>query len=382
MVFRFKFIILLILLISYQRLETREIIAEGSAVLSSNLANARSSAVDNAHQFALNVFLSSLYGSDVVNENQFKLLDLYENTAPFIISSKIISEEENEDSQTFDVKLQVEFNPNALREYLAERGISLSSDITSRILPLIVEKASGMQSDVLEKIDFTDVERQLARFFAQHNFNFINPYLTSGFNVSDRKLPSSRSYMDLKAPELLSIANSFNAGMVCSGYVWTNCTTNRALNRTDCETNVSLQLLSTDTSKVLAARRVQERSSSSDANEARENSRIRAFRTISDSLLYQLKQNWDKRPAASFKLVVSGIKNYATYLKLRDLLVSRQIAGFTNVVERYQSPTELVFEGERRGELSAISNEIITKAFPDSIVVIVHQDEKGLKLRM
>lgn len=393
-------ILVYILLLS--SLSAEEMVIEGSAAIGEDANAARNDAMKNAYQFAINSALYKTYNRELIDQNQFKLMELYEKADSFITSTKILSEEQNMDSQTVDVSLQVEVDVPAIKEYLAERGISLSSERISTILPLIAEKSSVVDLYPVEKTDFSDVERILARSFAQNNFSFINPYLVSTkpapaslepVNIGDAStgdkvlvvdtgLPSSASYTELKATELVKLGRRFNAGIVCSGYVWTNCTSNLALNRTDCETNTSLQLLSTDTSKILAARRVQEKSSSSDPENARLTSRTKAFKIISDSLLYQMKHNWDKRPASRFKVIIKGIKNYDTYLNAREVLVGKQIAGFNNVVERYQSRGKVVFEGERRGDANQVSQDIISKCFNAENASVTQSDENILEVNL
>jgi hypothetical protein len=377
---------------SFCVLSAEEIIVEGSAGISEDANLARNEAMKNAHQFAINSALYRTYNKELIDQNQFKLMDLYENADSFITSTKILSEEQNMDSQTVDLRLQVDVNIPAIKEYLAEMGIALSSERISTVLPLIAEKASLTDSFSVEKLAFSDVEKTLARSFAQNNFSFINPYFStqkpvlSGTEteetVIDTNLPKSSSYTELKVADLVKLGRRFNAGIVCSGYVWTNCTSNIALNKTDCETNTSLQLLSTDTSKVLAAKRVQEKDSSSEPEEARTLSRKKAFKAVSDSLLYQMKHNWDKRPAAKFKLVIKGIKNYETYLNVREVLVGKQVSGFNNVVERYQSKDKVVFEGERRGELTQVSREIISKCFAKENINLIQNDENILEIKL
>ncbi len=385
----FRILICIFMLCVVPSLSADEIIVEGSSAMGDNATAARNDAMKNAYQFAVNSALYKLYDRDLVDQNQFKLMELYDKADSFITSTKILSEEQNTDSQTVDVRLQIEVDMPAIKEYLAERGVALSSERISTILPLIAEKASLTETNGLEKTDFSDVERSLARFFAQNNFSFINPYFRRPSTVADSQaqttnqmLPRSSSYTEIKAPELVKLGRRFNAGLVCSGYVWTNCTGNVALNRTDCETNTSLQLLSTDTSKVLAAKRVQETASSSDPESARTASRAKAFKVISDSLLYQMKHNWDKRPAAKFKVVIKGIKNYGTYLKARDVLVGKHVSGFNNVVERYQSKGEVVFEGERRADVNQVSRDIVAKCFGAEDVSITKRDDSVLELNL
>jgi hypothetical protein len=95
-----------------------------------------------------------------------------------------------------------------------------------------------------------------------------------------------------------------------------------------------------------------------------------------------MKHNWDKRPAARFKVVIKGIKNYDTYLNTREVLVGKQIAGFNNVVERYQSRGEVVFEGERREDAGQVSQEIISKCFNAEHTSVTESNENILEVNL
>ena len=111
-------------------------------------------------------------------------------------------------------------------------------------------------------------------------------------------------------------------------------------------------------------------------------SRAKACKTVADSLIYQLNSKWDKRTASNYRVTFTGLKDYAKYLKIRDLLVGRQIPGFTNVTERYQSKDSLIFDGEKRGTSQTIQDNIISKGFSDGKVHVLKADDSSMEIEV
>lgn len=375
--------------LSINLLAIEPLVVDGSAVIEGNLSKSKEEALNNAYETALKNTISSLYNEDAVKANELKLVKMYKKSTSFITSSKIIYQKQNSDVDSMDVRVQVTVDVQAIKEYMAENGIVLNEDKFSTILPLIVERTSvdgegqywwgeANKNGLAEKRSFSDIEKALSRYFAQYNFSLIDPYSNQLYS----NVPESYRFVDLKSQELVKLGQLFNTGLVSTGYVWTSCKRTEELNKTSCDTNLSIQVLSTETGKIIAAKRSQETGFAPTNDEARTISRARACKTVSDSIMYQLTHKWDKRAASNYKVVVKGLKDYTRYLKLREQLTGRQIPGFTNVVERYQSNGSLTFEGEKRGGTQSLQENIMLKCFSDGDARIVNSNEDSLEIQI
>ncbi|MCX6112578.1 MAG: hypothetical protein NTY22_04730 [Proteobacteria bacterium] len=389
MVFRRLILLFILSLFGVSLYSVEPIIADGSAMIEGYISKAKNDALNNAYESAVKTTIVNLYSEQIVKTNEFKLAKLYKKAASFITSSKVIYNKQNTDVDSMDVRVQVTVDTAAIKEYMAENGLSLSEDKISTILPLIVERTSqegegqywwgdASKSGLVTKKSFSDIEKALSKYLAQYNFSLIDPYS----NELSSNVPDSYRYMELKAPEIIKLGQVFHAGLVSTGYVWTSCKRKKELNQTSCDTNLSVQIISTDTGKVVAAKRAQETGQALTNDEAKTISRARACKTVSDSLVYQLNRKWDKRTASNYQVVFKGLKDYTKYLKIRDILTGRQIPGYTNVVERYQSKGSLVFEGEKRGSSQTIQNNIISKGFPDGKVRIIKADDTSIEIEI
>ncbi|MEI6079526.1 MAG: hypothetical protein WCQ53_02675 [bacterium] len=384
------FLVLAILCLCVTDLRAEEpIVADGTAMIEGNPSKAKEEALNNAYESALKTVLANMYSEDAIKANETKLNKIYKKASGFISSSKIIFQKENTDVDSMDVRVQVTVDVSAIKELMAESGISLSGEKISTVLPLIVERTSSegqgqfwwgdaSKGGLVTKKSFSDIEKALSKYFAQHNFNLVDPYS----NELSSNVPESYRYMDLKAPELVKLGQAFNTGLVSTGYVWTTCKRKEELNQTTCDTNLSLQVLSTDTGKVIAAKRAQETGVAATSDEARTVSRARACKTVADSVVYQLTHKWDKRQASNYQVTLKGLKDSAKYAKIREILVGRQIAGYSNVVERYQSRGSFVFEGEKRGSAASVQSNILSKCFPEGNAQVTKGDENSLEIQV
>ncbi|MEI6092871.1 MAG: hypothetical protein WCQ47_04220 [bacterium] len=378
---------LLFLSINLQAIEP--LVVDGSAVIEGNPSKAKDDALNNAYESALKNVVSSLYSEDVVKANDLKLAKMYKKAGSFITSSKVIYQKQNSDVDSMDVRVQVTVDVQSMKEYMAENGIVLSGDKLSTILPLIVERTSAegqgqywwgeaSKNGLAVKKSFSDIEKALSKYFAQSNFSLIDPYS----NQLSSNVPDSYRYMDLKSQELIKLGQLFNTGIVSTGYVWTSCKRTEELSQTTCDTNLSIQVLSTETGKIIAAKRTQEVGVASTNDEARTISRARACKTVADSVISQLTHKWDKRSASNYTVILKGLKDYSKYLKIRDVLTGRQIPGYTNVIERYQSNGTLIFEGEKRGASQSLQSNIMSKCFDNGGASVINSDDSSLEIQV
>jgi len=359
--------------------ETGKVMSEGSALIEGNIEKAKSAAFDDACQSAVRTSLIKLYGADVVKQNELLLMKVYKQAkTSFIVGSQIISEKES-GADTYNIKLEVDVDEDALREFIAEKGISLSGQKILSILPLIVERTSAdgkgeywwgkENTGIASKRSLSDIEKALAKYLSRGNFTLVDPYT----DQLASNIPESYKYMELKTAELVQLGKLFATGLVASGYVWTDCSKSDLTNKNACETTLSLQVISSDMSKIVAAKRAHEKAEASDVQEARTVSRAKACQTVSDSLVYQLSRRWDKRPATNFRIVIKGIKDFANYTKTKNCLSG--ITGLNNVVDRYQSSGQFVFEGDKRGGSADIHQMILSKCFPGGATVVEQNED-------
>ncbi len=343
---------------------------DGASVVDITQEIARETALKNSNESCVRNTLFKIYGEDTVKNNEWRLKKIYGEAQSFITSSKIISEELRPELNSYMVTVEATVNENDIKNYMTENGIALVSEKVKTVLPLIVERTSidgegefwwGTSGKFTPKKTFSDIEKALAMYLSQGNFILMNPF-ESQINV---QVPESYRYMDMKLNELADFGKLFGAGLVASGYVWTDCKKETSAGKTACETTLSVQIISTETLKITAAKRTTEKWSTEKKEEAQTISRARACKVVAENLVYQLSKKWDKRASSNFRISVSGVKNYAQYSKIRNCLLGSQINGLYGVVERYQSRGLFVFEGERRSDTNIIQNSIESKCFSD-----------------
>jgi hypothetical protein len=182
--------------------------------------------------------------------------------------------------------------------------------------------------------------------------------------------------MELKVPELIELGKTFGVGLIASGYVQTDC----KKEDNSCSTVISLQMISSDTGKIIAAKRVVETGTTKDINEAKVISRAKACQSAAASILGQMAKKWGKKNASNYKLVFKGIKNYPTYVKLRVCLMGG-VTGLSSVMERYMAKGNFVFEAEKRG-VTDIGQNVIAKCYPDGGAIVSEQTENFVEIKV
>ncbi|MBN1113792.1 MAG: hypothetical protein JXA66_00485 [Oligoflexia bacterium] len=363
------------------------VVVDGSSVIENEaLAKAREDAKNDAYESAVRVALSSYYKPELIRKNESRLrLKVYSKSKNLVSGFKIKSEDRIGD--TLKLKVEVVLNMKSLKDKLAESGISLVEGSSSKVLPLIVERTSASggdywwqsSSDGLEQRNqFSDVEQALAKYFTDKGLVLLDPYE----HELSQRVPQSYRYMELKAPELINLGRIFDAELVSTGYIWTNCVKDDLQGVSDCETTFSLQILSIDTGRIVAAKKAVEKISDPDYGNARVISRARATKVVSDSLLSQLSKKWSKRPAFSFKVILSGLNNYSTYKNFREILTDGKIEGLDNVVERMQMENIFIFEGERRVDLQELYRKIYARFSADSKIEVKSKGEDFIEFKL
>lgn len=355
--------------------------AEGTARIEVGEDQARDLATKDAYKDAVKKTLTVMFGEPAVRANELKLTPLYNDAKTYILESQQLQEKLDSGLQTISVKLNVNVDKDALQEYLSSKGISLTSEKNMMILPLIVERSGDNSGEfwwkdnskdaTAQKKSFSDIEKALSIYFAQSGYSLIDPYQ----NALSSQVPLSYRYMELKVPELIELGKTFNVGLIATGYVQTDC----KKDDNSCSTVVSLQMISTDTGKIIAAKRAVETGSAGDADEAKTISRAKSCQTAAGSILSQMTKKWQKRTASSYRVVFKGLNDYASYAKLRTCLMSG-INGLSSVIERYMTKGNMVFEAEKRGT-SDTGQNIIAKCYPGGGASVLNQSQDFVEIK-
>jgi hypothetical protein len=357
------------------------ITAEGTARVEAGDDQARDLATKDAYKDAVKKTLTNMFGEQPVRANELKLTPLYNDAKTYVLGSQQLMEKQDTTLKTLSIKLNVNIDKDALQDYLSSKGISLTSEKNMMVLPLIVERSgdnSGefwwkdSSKDASQKKSFSDIEKALSIYFAQSGYSLIDPYQ----NALSAQVSQSYKYMELKVPELIELGKNFNVGLVANGYVQTDCKKDDK----SCSTVVSLQMISTDTGKVIAAKRTVETGSADEVSEAKTISRAKACQTVAGSILSQMTKKWQKKSASSYRLVFKGLNDYASYAKLRSCLMSGNVGGLSNVIERYMTKGNMVFEAEKRGT-SDSGQTIITKCYPEGGASLLSQTQDFVEIK-
>jgi hypothetical protein len=363
------------------------VICNGVGLIETSQELARQTAINNSSVSCIRNLLSNLYGEENISNNEFRLNKVYSEADSFISSTRIVSEGFDPDINSYVVNVEAVVNENDLKGYLTENGIVLMTEQTQKVLPLIVERNSsegegtfwwGTVGKFEPKKNFSDIEKALASYLSNSNFILIDPFETE----LSARVPDSYRYMEMKLNELSELGKIFGAAMVASGYVWTVCKRENNASKHTCETTLSVQMVSVQTSKILAAKRTTEKWTAEKEDEARTVSRARACKIVSESLIYQLSKKWDKRNSTNFKVYIKGVRTPSTYSKLRKCMLGNQIAGLYNVVDRYHARGLLVMEGERRSSVNAIESSLVSKCFNDIDYELIQTKQEMIEFRI
>lgn len=354
--------------------------AEGTARMEWDETQAREAATKDAYKDAIRKTLIVMSSEEAVRANELKLAPLYDDAKKYILESQQIMEKQDATLKTISIKFNVNVDKDAIKDFLSEKGISLSSEKNLMILPLIIEKTESSSGEFWwkesssgsAKKGFSDVEKALSIYFAQSNYALIDPYQ----NGLLAQVPQSYRYMELKVPELIELGKTFGVGLIASGYVQTDC----KKEDNSCSTVVSLQMISTDTGKIIAAKRVVEAGTAKDINEAKVISRAKACQSVAASILSQMAKKWGKKSASNYRVVFKGIKDYPTYAKLRACLIGG-VTGLSNAMERYMAKGNFVFEAEKRG-IANVGQNIVAKCYPDGGATVGDQTENFVEIKV
>lgn len=354
--------------------------AVGTARMEWDEPQARETATIDAYKDAVRKTLIVMFGEQSVRANELRLTPLYDEAKKYILESQQIMEKQDATLKTISLKFNVNVDKEAIQDFLSEKGISLSSEKNLMILPLIIEKTDNnsvefwwkQNTDSSAKKGFSDVEKALSIYFAQSSYALIDPYQ----NALSSQVPQSYRYMELKVPEFIELGKIFGVGLVASGYVQTDC----KKEDNSCSTVVSLQMISTDTGKVIAAKRAVEVGTAKNIDEAKTISRAKACQTVATNVLSQMAKKWGKKSVSSYKLVFRGIKDYSTYSKLRACLTSG-ITGLSSVIERYMTKGTFVFDAEKRGTVD-VGQNIIAKCYSDGTGSLTEQTEGFVEIKI
>jgi len=354
--------------------------AEGTGRIELDELQARDSATKDAYKDAVRKTLVMIYSEPAIRANEARLAPIYNEAQKYILESQQVMEKQDSTLKTISLKFNVNVDKDALQVALSEKGISLTSEKNLMILPLIVEKADNNNVDfwwkegnnASVKKGFSDVEKALSVYFAQSSYSLIDPYQ----NSLSTQVPQSYRYMELKMPELIGLGKTFGVGLIATGYVQTDC----KKEENSCSTVVSLQMISTETGKVIAAKRAVETGTAKELGEARTVSRAKACQTAAASVLAQMTKKWGKKSASSYKVVFKGIKDYPTYNKLRGCLMSG-ITGLSSIAERYMTKGNFVFDAEKRGAAN-IGQSILLKCYADGTANLTEQSDNFVEINV
>lgn len=326
---------------------------EGSSRIETSSEQARERAVISAYKNAVRKALVLTYGETKTRTNEAKLLFVYENPKNYVLESQQIMEQEDNKLKMFSVKLDVTIDIKAIKEAILGRGIVLSTESSFTILPLIVERQGPYQETYwwhkgteLEsrKSEFSDMEKAIAIYFAKAGYAMLDPYL----NSYSEQIPSTYKFSSLTAKERLQIGRDLNVGMVASGYIESSCKDEKLARLVNCETVLYLQILSVDSGRIIASKRVTETGASQNNIDAKTISRAKAVQTVCSSILNQLKKKGSKKKITGYTISFTGIKNPTTYVRIKNCL-SSDVKGLSNLMDRKMSKEEIIFEAERSG---------------------------------
>jgi len=360
---------------------------EGTSLIEKNSSGYKKEALQEAFQKAVQIGLGNLYNTDVLKKNEWRLKTIvYNNLSNFVSGYKIVAEEKT--TQVYKVKVSVVVDTGKLSDQINQQGLGMGQTSAPRILPLIAEKKSSGNVDSwwLEtsggfdfKKTFTDIEKAIATYMTERNFVLIDPYS----HELSASVPQSYKYLQIKVPEAQQLGILFGVDLILKGYVATSCSTDAVVDKTSCETSLSLQVISVATGRIVASKKAVEKAESNVANEAKVISRAKVCKTVVESILVQLSQNWKNKSTKLFKVIVKNMNSYEKYKKFREVITgSDKTKGLTGMLERYQSSDAVVFEGEIRDNVDTVVRNLIANLNPDLNAVVLSKGDNSVEVEL
>lgn len=357
------FIKLVLLLLFPLRAEI-SIDVEGSAFIEDNISNARIEAKKDAFISALRITLINLSKSpDLVKNNEFKLkYKIYPNAKDYVDSYNVISEEKTKD--ILKENMSIVINTSKLKNDLIKFGISLEQKSVPKIISFIAEKKTNSMFgySYIEKNGFTDIEDNFSKYLSDKGFALINPY-----EDENNFFPSSNTFLFLKTSELISYAKKYSSDLISTGYTHTDCNSKELITEFKCTTVISIQVLSAENAKIIAAKKVKETFVSKTKDEAYEKSRLAAIKSISDNLIYQLTKHWKDTKYKNYNITVTKLKNYELYSNIKKAIDSSEVENIANVIEKYQYKNAIILNVDVSTDNYEKSRRIILRKIKESI---------------
>lgn len=351
---------LLIYFLSFSSSYTQTTIdVAGFSTLSEDIEASKKEANKDAFINAVKTFLLNVSNdADFIIKYDVKLKNnIFNKIDTYVESYNVISEEKAKD--TYKVNISVNIDTVKLKVDLTKFGIPINKGKIPKVISFVAEKKTNKtnlyMTTYVSKNSFTDFENNFSNFLSEKGFTLINPYESADV----KNFPSSNNFLLLKTSELINYAKSYNADLIATGYLETNCKSYATNDDFSCTTLVSLQTITVNNAKIIFAKKIKETFKDKDENTAYIKSRSSAISLATDAMASQVNLNWKEKTSISFKVKVNNIKTYETFKAIITACENKEIGALAVVTQKEQAKSYLVLNVDTNQDNNQKSRNLI-----------------------
>ena len=336
---------------------------------------------DRALQDALRKAVEQAVGTMVSSETRvqnFQLLsdEILTQTEGYVQNYQILSEKQDKDKNVYEVTIQASVATGPLKEKLQALGILLRQVGKPRIMILIAEQNIGQQyysywwgQQRGEQTDLTIAENTIMDRFREKGFDFVDHSAQS----KDIKATPAFQVAELNDRAAITLGKQADAEVVIVGKALAKSVGNIAgTAMKSVQANISLRAIQADDGRVLSSGAEHAAAVHIDEVTAGAEALKKASVKISDKMIGDIIQNFQKRVGATtlVQLNITGLSDHEDLVKFKNILQS-QVRGVEGVYERSFSGNAARIVVDIKGSAQSLSEELSRKSFKEVAVKVV-----------
>ena len=364
---------------------TMEVIGTGR-IYRHNVAKARDEAIERGLWNAVEQGVGHLIPSASV-VGHFQLLNdrVYSRTEEFIHDYKVLTE--SKAGQYYRVVVRVTLLMSALQDKLQDIGILIAHKEMPSVLILLSEQNVGEVSSrySLGQDAFTRLplatEDTLSTYMRDKGFVILGPgTLLTQENVFG---PDYEGY-ELSDEAAIKLAEQVDVDVVIIGKAFARFSGNiLGTDMKSIEATLSIRAIRTDNGTVIGSCEATGAAVHANKMVAGTEALTLAASAVAEELSRQIAANWGReaRQPVLVELVVSGIKEYADFVRFRTIL-RNEISGVRNVYLRAIKAGEAQMDVDIQGNTRTLADELMLKSFEGFGVNIFEVGQSEIKLEL
>jgi hypothetical protein len=374
--------------------ESQTVTSEGIApIVEGNTAIARDNAIGDAMRKAVEQAVGTMVSSETVIQNFQMLSDkIYSQSQGYIQSYKILSEGAV-DPTIYKVTVQAVVSIGGLKDDLAALGLLMQRKGMPRVLFMIAEQNIGRQYYIFwwsfwgskaefmaQQGDMGVAEQTLTERFLEKGFNIVD------HNVQERKIKLSPSFgvVDLTDNAAKTIGSELDAEIVIYGKANAKLVGGvMGSGILSSQANISVKAVRIDTGGVIASASASGAAVHSDEVTAGNKAIEKVSSELAEKLIDQIARKWGQEVSGSalVQMVVSGISNYADFVKFKNA-VQGKVRGVQALYQRSIAGGVATVDVDIKGSAQSLADEISAIDFKEFTVNITDVSSNRIELTL